>query len=43
VLVCKQHCTGVVNLDKHLLEYHVTPAALRKEIVERFRQFSRVR
>jgi superfamily II DNA helicase RecQ len=41
VLVCKQHCTGVINLDKHLREQHATPAKLRKEIVERFRHLSR--
>jgi hypothetical protein len=26
VLVCKQHCSGVVNLNKHLAEQHATPA-----------------
>lgn len=36
VLVYKQHCSGVVNLDKHLLEQHTTPAKVRKEIVQRF-------
>jgi hypothetical protein len=41
VLVCKQHRTGVVNLNKHLLEHHATPAALRGEIVERFIHFAR--
>jgi hypothetical protein len=41
VLVCKQHCTGVINLDKHLREQHATPAKLRKEIVERFKHVSR--
>jgi hypothetical protein len=41
VLVCKQHCTGVVNLDKHLLEQHATPATVRKEIVQHFAQYQR--
>jgi hypothetical protein len=41
VLVCKQHRTGVVNLNKHLLEHHATLAALRGEIVERFIHFAR--
>jgi len=41
VLVCKEHCTGVVNLDKHLLEQHATPAALRKEVVAQFAQHER--
>jgi hypothetical protein len=41
VLVCKHHCTGVTNLDKHLREQHATPAKLRKEIVKRFRHLSR--
>jgi hypothetical protein len=41
VLVYKQHHTGVVNLNKHLLEHHATPAALRREIVGRFIHFSR--
>jgi hypothetical protein len=41
VLVCKQHCTGVVNLDKHLLEQHATSAKLRKEIVQHFAHYER--
>lgn len=41
VLVCKQHCTGVINLDKHLREQHAAPAKLREEIVEQFRHLSR--
>lgn len=36
VLVCKYHCSGVVNLDKHLLKQHATPTNVRKEIVQRF-------
>jgi hypothetical protein len=39
VLVCKQHCTAVVNLNAHIRDQHATPAALRKEIVERLRDF----
>jgi hypothetical protein len=27
VLACKQHCTGVVNLDTHLLQHHNTDVA----------------
>jgi hypothetical protein len=30
-----------VNLDKHLLEQHATPAGLRKEIVQRFAHYKR--
>jgi hypothetical protein len=36
VLVCKQHCTAVVNLNTHLREQHATPAKLRKRIIEYF-------
>lgn len=42
VLVCRYHCTGVVNLNKHLSEQHATCAAVRKEIVQRFAQYERV-
>ena len=42
VLVCKQHCSGVVNLDKHLLERHATPANVRKEILQRFARCERL-
>lgn len=41
VLVCKEHCSGVVNLDRHLLEQHKTPVNERKEIVQRFAQYER--
>jgi hypothetical protein len=34
--VCKQHCTGVVNLDTHLLQHHNTDAATRRQIIDRF-------
>lgn len=40
VLVCKDHRTGVVNLDTHLLQHHHVPAATRREIVERFRHYT---
>jgi hypothetical protein len=40
VLVYKQYCTEVINLDKHLQEQYATLAKLRKEIVERFRHLS---
>ena len=42
MLVCKQHCSGVVNLDKHLLERHATPANVRKEILQRFARCERL-
>ena len=41
VLVCKQHCTGVINLDKHLSAEHRTPAKVRKEIIQRFAHYER--
>jgi superfamily II DNA helicase RecQ len=40
VLVCKQHRTGVVNLDRHLREQHGTPIAQRRQVLEHFAQFS---
>ena len=40
VLVCKDHRTGVVNLDTHLLQHHHVPAATRRAIVERFRPYA---
>jgi hypothetical protein len=36
VLVCKQYCTAVVNLNTHLQEQHATPAKLRKRIIKHF-------
>ena len=33
VLVCKYHCSRVVNLDKHLLRQHATPTNVQKEII----------
>jgi hypothetical protein len=42
VLVCKQHCTGIINLDRHLQEQHRTPIALRQQVVDYFSQFSTV-
>jgi hypothetical protein len=42
VLVCKQHCSGVVNLNKHLLEQHATPAKVRKEIIQHFAHCERI-
>lgn len=38
VLVCKQHCTGVVDLDRHLREQHGTPITQRQQIVNYFLQ-----
>jgi hypothetical protein len=42
VLVCKEHCTAVVNLNTHLLQHHNVPTATRKQIVERFSHFATV-
>jgi superfamily II DNA helicase RecQ len=42
VLVCKQHRTGIINLDRHLREQHGTPIALRRQVVDYFSQFSTV-
>jgi hypothetical protein len=39
VLVCKQHCTAVVNLNTHLREQHATPAKLRERIIEHFSKY----
>lgn len=36
VLVCRQHGSGVVNLDNHLSKQHATPAKVRKEIIQHF-------
>jgi superfamily II DNA helicase RecQ len=41
VLVCKEHCSGVVNLNRHLLEQHKTPVNVREEIVQRFAHYKR--
>lgn len=42
VLVCKEHCTAVVNLNTHLLQHHNVPTATRKQIVKRFSHFATV-
>jgi hypothetical protein len=36
VLVCKQHRTAVINLDKHLSQHHSVPASARRQIVDCF-------
>jgi hypothetical protein len=36
VLVCKQHHTAIVNLDKHLSRYHNVPDSARRQIVDCF-------
>ena len=41
VLVYKKYYTKVINLNKYLLEYYATLAALQEEIVEQFRHFSK--
>jgi len=38
VLICKQHQTGVVNLDTHLLHHHHVPASTRRQVVDCFRR-----
>lgn len=42
VVVCKQHCTAIVNINTHLKEHHATTARLRKQVVEHFKNFSRI-
>jgi hypothetical protein len=34
--------TAVINLDTHLLRHHNVPAAIRKQVTERFSQFKLV-
>jgi len=36
VFVCKQHHTAVINLDRHMLQYHKVPASTRREVVNCF-------
>lgn len=36
VIVCKEHKTGVQNLDTHLRDHHKTPSKHRKNIIARF-------
>ena len=36
VLVCKQHCTAIINLDRHLQEQHKTLVVVRRQIVRYF-------
>jgi hypothetical protein len=42
VLVCKQHRTRVINLDRHLREQHRTPIAVRRQVVDYFTRFTTV-
>jgi hypothetical protein len=42
VLVCRQHCTGIVNLNRHLREQHGTPIIVRRLVIEHFTRFSAV-
>jgi hypothetical protein len=42
MLVYKQHCTGIINLDRHLQEQHRTPIALQQQVADYFLQFSAV-
>lgn len=41
VLVCREHTTGIQNLDAHLRDYHAVPAAARRAIVEKYNCFQR--
>jgi hypothetical protein len=43
VLVCRQHRTGIVNLDRHLREQHGTPITVRRPVIEHFAQFSAIK
>jgi len=40
VLVCKQHGTGVINLDRHLREQHGAPIAVRRQVVDYFSRYT---
>jgi len=42
VLVCKEHRTAIINVDKHLLQHHALPAALRRPLVEHYSQYETV-
>jgi hypothetical protein len=42
VLVYRQHCIGIINLDRHLQEQHRTPIALQQQVVDYLLQFSAV-
>lgn len=41
VLVCREHRTGIQNLDAHLRDYHAVPAAERRAIVAKYSSFPR--
>jgi hypothetical protein len=34
VVVCRQHHTAVINLDRYMLQYHKVPASTRREVVD---------
>jgi hypothetical protein len=36
VFVCKQHHTAIINLDRHMSQYHKVPASIRREVVDCF-------
>jgi hypothetical protein len=42
VLVCRQHRTAVVNLDKHLRQQHVVSIQQRQQIVQHFSELALV-
>jgi hypothetical protein len=42
ILVCKEHRTAIINVDKHLLQHHALPAALRRPLVEHYSQYETV-
>ena len=39
VLVCKEHRTAIINVDKHLLQHHALPAAVRRPLVKHYSQY----
>lgn len=41
-MICKQHCTGVINLNTHLLQHHNTDATTRRQIINRFSHIATV-
>jgi hypothetical protein len=42
VFVCKQHHTAIINLDRHMSQYHKVPASIRREVVDCFNRLTPV-
>jgi hypothetical protein len=42
VLVCRQHRTGIVNLEKHLQQQHAVSLQQRQQIVQHFSELTLV-